>query len=641
MHKSGLIFLDWFSLNLIYLSLYFVVNGTLHLHPSYAKLLLLMNGVWLLLVLAEDKFSLRRVFGYSDIFIKLTRNTLLMLFITSLTVVLLSLYDFQRLQILGTYAILLAVELIVTGIYYPQLHRRIEANQAARSHRPWSLAFMIADLELYLFLFFLVHYIKYDTVALDTRAWQTLAVMLGFWLLSAQWTGKFEKRTPPNIFHGLEPILKSTFIMASAASLMIYSFQLFHFSRTLLLAPVALLMLIEIVILTVWMQIRSVTELQDEHADLDQINHLFAEEELIVTPAASFQESARWRLHHFFEANNKPFFDLIAKYCDLDPIEVTSLTILNTPEPEKVQALPARSLQMVINLQRVNDIRHVNTYLFAVHKKLVHGGYCIGVVDPIETRMDLFHKKYPKYMARCLYLLDFIYRRVIPKTPWLKKFYFALSKGRNRLLSKAEILGRLSYCGFRVLAAEQLDAQLVFIAQKDKPAVRGENPAYGLLVKLNRIGYQGRLFTLYKIRTMYPYSEYIQGYVYRTNRLDENGKFRDDYRLTSWGKVLRKYWLDELPQLYNYVHGDVKIFGARALSEHYFSLYPRDLQELRIRFKPGLIPPYYADMPSSLQEIIESERRYFQEKLLHPWRTDWRYFFRAVHNIFFKNARSR
>ena len=114
---------------------------------------------------------------------------------------------------------------------------------------------------------------------------------------------------------------------------------------------------------------------------------------------------------------------------------------------------------------------------------------------------------------------------------------------------------------------------------------------------------------------MHPYSEFIQEDVHKKNKLNTKGKLSNDFRLTSWGKFLRKYWIDELPQIYNLLRGDIKLVGPRALSEHYFSLYPKDIQDLRISIKPGLIPPYYADMPSCFQEIIESERKFLQQKL--------------------------
>jgi len=140
---------------------------------------------------------------------------------------------------------------------------------------------------------------------------------------------------------------------------------------------------------------------------------------------------------------------------------------------------------------------------------------------------------------------------------------------------------------------------------------------------------------------MHPYAEYLQSYIHERNHLEDCGKFNNDIRIAGWGKILRKLFLDELPQFINFFRGELRLVGVRALSEHYFSLYPKDLQQLRIKFKPGLIPPYYVDMPNSFEEIIESERKYLKMKELHPYTTDIKYFFKACYNIIFKGARSK
>ena len=140
---------------------------------------------------------------------------------------------------------------------------------------------------------------------------------------------------------------------------------------------------------------------------------------------------------------------------------------------------------------------------------------------------------------------------------------------------------------------------------------------------------------------MYPYSEFIQKDVFEENNLDASGKFLNDFRITSWGRILRKYFIDEIPQLYNWLRSDINLVGVRAISKHYYSLYPKDLQELRINFKPGLIPPYYADMPTTFDEIVESEVRYLQKKKEKPIITNMIYFVKALINIIFSGARSK
>jgi lipopolysaccharide/colanic/teichoic acid biosynthesis glycosyltransferase len=119
------------------------------------------------------------------------------------------------------------------------------------------------------------------------------------------------------------------------------------------------------------------------------------------------------------------------------------------------------------------------------------------------------------------------------------------------------------------------------------------------------------------------------------------GKFQNDFRVTGWGRVFRRLWLDELPMLLNWVKGDLKLVGVRPLSQHYASLYPRSLLAYRSGFKPGLVPPFYADLPGTFDEILESEEAYLRSFEQQPVITDVRYLFRAAYNIVFRHARSQ
>jgi lipopolysaccharide/colanic/teichoic acid biosynthesis glycosyltransferase len=139
---------------------------------------------------------------------------------------------------------------------------------------------------------------------------------------------------------------------------------------------------------------------------------------------------------------------------------------------------------------------------------------------------------------------------------------------------------------------------------------------------------------------MHPYSEYLQDFVYKNYNLKEGGKFKNDFRVTSIGRIMRKFWLDELPMIINLFRGELKIVGVRPLSQQYFNLYSKELQEKRIKFKPGLIPPFYADNPKTLEDIIQSELTYLEAYEKHPLRTDIKYFIKAVFNILFKKSRS-
>ena len=139
---------------------------------------------------------------------------------------------------------------------------------------------------------------------------------------------------------------------------------------------------------------------------------------------------------------------------------------------------------------------------------------------------------------------------------------------------------------------------------------------------------------------MHPYSEFIQSYVYKLHDLQDGGKFKHDFRITSWGSICRKIWLDELPMLMNFFRGDMKLVGVRPLSRQYFELYRKDVQERRIKYKPGLIPPFYVDMPCDLESIQASELKYLDSYDKSPFYTDFRYFWKSGWNILFHKARS-
>ena len=90
-----------------------------------------------------------------------------------------------------------------------------------------------------------------------------------------------------------------------------------------------------------------------------------------------------------------------------------------------------------------------------------------------------------------------------------------------------------------------------------------------------RPGLNEKIFKLYKFRTM-------------TDAKDESGNLLDDeYRLTGFGKKLRATSLDELPELYNILKGDMSIVGPRPLLVKYLPLYS-DEQRRRHDVRPGL-----------------------------------------------------
>ncbi|WP_074408214.1 sugar transferase [Aquimarina megaterium] len=324
----------------------------------------------------------------------------------------------------------------------------------------------------------------------------------------------------------------------------------------------------------------------------------------------------------------------------LQEFRLFDVLLCDTRDKSNIETYQKESFRAIVNLQEVNHYRRINKFLEMVNHKLPEGGLFINTIETYETRKEKILKKFPKPLNYLYYLGDFIFHRVSPKLRWSKKIYFNITKGYGRVLTKAEVLGRLYSCGFDVIEEKVIDNRLYFVAKKTKLPLYDMNPTYGPLISLKRVGKNGKLINVYKLRTMHPYSEYLQHYVFQKNNLKKGGKLKNDFRISNTGKLLRKYWIDELPMLLNFLKGDMKLIGGRPLSSHYFSLYTKELQEKRIKFKPGLIPPFYADMPETLEEIIASEMKYLTAYERNPILTDINYLFKIIKNIVVKGKRS-
>lgn len=321
--------------------------------------------------------------------------------------------------------------------------------------------------------------------------------------------------------------------------------------------------------------------------------------------------------------------------------ECRQTLIVSTGSRFNIEMQPDGIYRAVVNMKRVNDIRLINKFFESVNRKLPEGGTLIGCAETKEQRKRRILAKYPPLLNRVFYLLDYLLKRVFPKFILTRKIYYLLTRGNNRVLSRAEILGRLYSCGFELEGDEFVNGLYCFSVKKTGDPVYDFDPTYGIFIKLRRVGKGGKIIRAYKFRTMHPYAEYLQNYLFEQNKLDMGGKYKNDFRVSTLGRIMRTLWIDELPMLFNLLKGEVKPVGVRPLSMQYYNLYDQDLQERRIRYRPGLVPPFYADLPKTLGEIQDSERRYLDAYDKRPFLTDIRYFFRATWNIIFKNARSR
>ena len=334
--------------------------------------------------------------------------------------------------------------------------------------------------------------------------------------------------------------------------------------------------------------------------------------------------------------------DKVLRYIEknIDIFSTNTFTLRST-DIYNIRKLPNYRFDAIVNFMPLNQIRGVNKLFTTVNDKLPDNGIWVCCYEPQSVTKRNILKRYPLVIGWLYYAAFFCYKRVLPKLFMTSRLYFDITEGKNRVLSKAEVLGRLCYCGFEIIDERKKgDLNYVVARRKFRPEITARR-LYGILVKLNRVGKNGKMFKVYKFRTMHPYSEFLQAYIYERYSLQEGGKFNHDIRVTTLGRILRKYWLDELPMMLNLLKGNMKLVGVRPISQHYFSLYSQELQNKRTKHKPGLLPPFYADMPKTLPEIEASEMRYLtmceQKGTL---KTDFIYFWKIFYTIVFKRARS-
>jgi lipopolysaccharide/colanic/teichoic acid biosynthesis glycosyltransferase len=138
-------------------------------------------------------------------------------------------------------------------------------------------------------------------------------------------------------------------------------------------------------------------------------------------------------------------------------------------------------------------------------------------------------------------------------------------------------------------------------------AVRLSSPG-PILFRQQRVGMHGRVFEILKFRTMRAAQSGAEPQITVSR----------DPRITAVGSFLRQWKLDELPQLWNVLVGDMSLVGPRPEVPRYVAMYPADLRELVLSVRPGITDPcsIYLRNESDILAKAEDPERFYVETLL-------------------------
>ena len=627
----------------------FLQTKTIPINTYYALFFLAWS--FLSIVYGKYRFTYQ---NFKNELIAIVLNAITVWGLLSLYVISLEKFNKNYNSLYSQILIVVIIELFFRLIYYIVNHKKYSRKKESFTsylnlrNKKWAIMFI--DLLFICIAFMIVIWVKPASLRIYLPNYFKFLIVFLIWeffinLITQKNQIKGKTRYRDYFF----PIFKSNTFTLIIVAIFVNMFRLYNLSRLIIFGTIVLSAFFEILLASYIAIHRRIFRNTDQSERVLGITPFDEKpprkDDYKLTPIPDLQDIEQ-SIKNILKDENLTYcpelYGFLDKHINLKGIYQKELTVFDTQTLFNIEAINTNTKKLFINLHKVNDFKRMNDYLQASNDKIEMGGHIVGCGETIRGVYRKFMDKYPHPIALLFYFFHFIFRRVLPKLPLSREINYIITDGQNRTMSKTEILGRLVYSGFKIIDTIRINNLLYFIAVKVNVPYEGENPSYGPFISLKRVGKNGEIIKTYKLRTMHPYSEYLQEYIYTIGggTIDGDG-FKNDFRITGWGKVFRKFWIDELPMLVNWVRGEIKLVGVRPLSLHKYSILDEDLKQKRIQYLPGLVPPFYVDMPNSLEEIQDSERKYLKKYSKSKIRTDFTYFFKAFYNIIFKKARSK
>jgi hypothetical protein len=445
----------------------------------FSRIQVILLAAWAIIKVLSGKFKhLSEPHTFLFAMVAISQSFVIMVAILSFVIVSLHLIGVSRLLAYGSCVLFYLFEVAGYALYYLVRGKKHFGIHAAARPAPtikdkMAVNLAIADAFLLFAAFGVSTWLKRGGIAWSDDNLDMLPVLFGLWLVSSLATRKFGKKSFSSYYSAVAPCIKAALLMAAGLALIVFGLRLFYFSRIQIFGAIPLLLVFELVLFFVYYRYRSYGGHIRDIDSAEDVRQLLAEEkEEFPALAGAVRDPVEEKLNNALDFLNPTLFTFIRNSIDLSGIDRNEAAVIFSESRANTVAWEKNQFRLIINIEKLNDIRWINQYFLAIHVFLKGNGYLVGIAQTTDNRMSLFLKRFPKRSARVLYLADFVVHRVLPKLPFTKKIYFALTKGRNRSISRAEILGRLYFCGFKAFAEMEDGDRYFFIAQKPKSPPR-------------------------------------------------------------------------------------------------------------------------------------------------------------------------
>ena len=285
-----------------------------------------------------------------------------------------------------------------------------------------------------------------------------------------------------------------------------------------------------------------------------------------------------------FALRNNWYFDL-SYICIIDQ-DMQGKEIQGIPVVANNDTMLEVSKELVLDAVFINVPPHVHRFFDT--QKCLHDFQSLGVI--VHVNIDALE-------------LD-VSEKVIDNLGFFKVVSYASrlrDPGQLVLKRLMDIAGALVGCAITILVG-------IIVA----PAIYIESPG-SVIYSQMRVGKNGRHFKMYKFRSMYPDADKRKAELMAQNEMKgAMFKIKDDPRITKVGKFIRKYSIDELPQFFNVLKGDMSLVGTRPPTVDEVEKY-RVEQKRRLSVTPGITGLWQTSGRSEVydfDEIVKLDLKY-------------------------------